>query len=120
MSDKAHTVFVVGAMTGLPFFNFPAFLAVEERLMARGHSTRSMRRIVMEEYKGDTSLPSEVYMRRALIELASCTALCIVPGPWSENVKVEVLIAHRLKLALLNVDGEEIPMPLYSLGVFKP
>lgn len=91
-------------MTGLPDFNFAAFIAAAQRWRDAGHEVVSP----AELDDGDTSKSWAYYLRRDLVELASCDALAVLPG-WqnSKGASLEVTVAQALDMPVLDADSME-------------
>lgn len=96
-------IYIAGPMTGLPEFNYPAFNAEARVWRARGFE--------VENPAEGPDLPSwAAYMRRALRQLLTCDAICLLPG-WttSKGATVEWLVASVLGLQMVY---HEAPGPL--------
>lgn len=93
-------IYVAGPMTGLPDFNFPAFNAAAAQLRALGY---------------DVENPAEnpeppcgswlAYMRMAIVQVAKCDALVLLPG-WeqSKGARVEFQLAVGLELRAMPLE----------------
>lgn len=95
---RAKRVYVAGPMTGLKDFNYPAFNAAADALRAQGYQVESPadHGIVEGAQWAD-------YMAYDLTRLGLCGVIALLPG-WerSEGAKLEVQIAHRLGMAVVN------------------
>ncbi|WP_300707282.1 DUF4406 domain-containing protein [uncultured Desulfovibrio sp.] len=88
------TIYLSGPMSGLPENNYPAFHAAAASLRRRG--------LRVENPAENTAPPDESwqgYMRLALVQLARCDAVALLPG-WrqSRGARLEHCIARRLGL----------------------
>ena len=95
---RAKRVYVAGPMTGIEDFNYPAFNAVADRLRAIGYEV---------ENPADHGIVAGAewadYMAYDLTRLGLCGVIALLPG-WerSEGAKLEVQIAHRLGMTVVN------------------
>jgi len=91
-------VYVAGPMTGLKDFNYPAFNAAADQLRALGYQVENPadHGIVPGAEWAD-------YMAYDLTRLGLCGMIALLPG-WerSEGAKLEVQIAHRLGMTIVN------------------
>lgn len=93
MNEKPR-IYLAGPMTGLPDFNYPAFHAAAAALRARGYHV---------ENPAENPVPPCAtwlgYMRLALAQLATCDAVCVLPG-WrqSRGARIEHGLAMDLGL----------------------
>jgi hypothetical protein len=88
-------LYIAGPMTGLPDFNYPAFNAEARVWRCRGFH-------VENPAEGpDLSSWSE-YMRRALRQLLTCEAICLLPG-WtqSKGATTEWLVASLMGMSII-------------------
>lgn len=89
---KHHTVYVSGAMTGLPDHNFPAFHAAAGALRSMGHTVYNpAERGIIEGYSW------EAYLRVDILDLMNCNAIFMLDG-WqhSRGARLELSIAAEL------------------------
>ena len=97
-ADRANRVYVAGPMTGITDFNYPAFNAVADQLRAQGFEVENPadHGIVEGAQWAD-------YMAYDLTRLGLCGVIALLPG-WekSEGAKLEVLIAERLGMTVVN------------------
>ena len=95
---RAKRVYVAGPMTGLKDFNYPAFNAAADALRAQGYQVENPadHGIVPGAEWAD-------YMAYDLTRLGLCGVIALLPG-WerSEGAKLEVQIAHRLGMTVVN------------------
>ena len=90
------TLYVAGPMTGLPEFNYPAFVEAAEELTAAGFT-------VLNPVDVDTTGTTEDertwqwYMRRTLKMMLDADAIATLPG-WrdSKGASIEVDTADRI------------------------
>jgi hypothetical protein len=90
-------------MTGLPLMNFPAFHAAAETLRGLGHDVVNP---ADAGSGGDWSY--EEYLRRDLLDLLSCNAICLLPG-WerSKGATVEEHMARALGFVFVELPADE-------------
>lgn len=90
-------IYLSGAMTGLPDFNFPAFHAEATRLRALGHEV-----INPAELNPDTDTPWHECMRRDLAAMLTCDTLALLNG-WqkSAGAHLEMHVAHRVGMHIV-------------------
>lgn len=86
-------IYVSGPMSGLPEFNFPAFIAAEAHLKLLGYTVESPH----HNAGGDTTKDWVYYMRLALIQLMRCSEVYMLPG-WEASRGA--VIEHDLALKL--------------------
>jgi hypothetical protein len=94
-SQTTVRVYVAGPMSGLPDFNRPAFFAEADRLRAAGFA--------VENPAAGPELPHwAAYMRRGLVQLLGCDAICLLPG-WaaSRGATLEWLVASALGMSVM-------------------
>lgn len=95
---RAKRVYVAGPMTGIADFNYPAFNAMADQLRAAGYQVENPadHGIVPGAEWAD-------YMAYDLTRLGLCGVIALLPG-WerSEGAKLEVQIAHRLGMTVVN------------------
>lgn len=85
-------VYISGPMTGLPGYNYQAFLEAETKLRAQGYEVENPARNEPQDCWLD-------YMRQAVAQLAECDAVHLLPG-WkdSRGAQVEYQLARGLGL----------------------
>jgi hypothetical protein len=95
---RAKRMYLAGPMTGLKDFNYPAFNAAADALRAKGYQVENPadHGIVEGAQWAD-------YMAYDLTRLGLCGLIALLPG-WerSEGAKLEVQIAHRLGMTVVN------------------
>ena len=74
---KKTKVYIAGAMTGLPEFNYPAFHAAAAHLRALGYDVENP-----AEFPEQPNW--DAYMRQAMKRLADCSEVFLLPG-WEES-----------------------------------
>lgn len=95
---RANRVYVVGPMTGIADFNYPAFNAVADQLRTLGYEV---------ENPADHGIVDGAqwanYMAYDLTRLGLCGVIALLPD-WekSQGAKLEVLIAERLGMTVVN------------------
>lgn len=98
------TIYVSGGMSGIKDHNFPAFEAATKDLRNRGF-------IVISPHENDNGHTGEswhYYMKQDVKHVANSDELRVLPG-WekSRGARVEVLIAHMLKLPIKHYETDE-------------
>lgn len=93
------TLALVGPMTGLPDYNYPAFHAAADRLRAVGFA------VVSPAVHDDWSQPWDFYLRHSLRGLLDCDAVATLPG-WqqSRGATLELTVADVLGMPWRTVD----------------
>lgn len=90
-------IYVAGPMTGIVGLNFPAFHAETARLRALGHEVVNPAEINADPAKGWTEC-----MRADIRELATCDAICLLPGfEKSRGATLERHIALELGMTVM-------------------
>lgn len=98
-------------MTGIPYFNFPAFFKYEGELVAKGYRVFNPARNDLEEY-GPYFLhdPSIFNLRKTLKQdltwiCEEAEVIALIPG-WenSKGVKAELSLAEALGLEILYLE----------------
>ena len=69
-------VYIAGPMTGLPDWNFPAFMAAAAAWRAEGWEVVNP----AEAFGGATDLPYSAYVEKDLADLRACQAIALLPG----------------------------------------
>lgn len=86
-------------MTGIPEYNFPAFMQAAQKLRARGLTV-----VNPPEITGPISedLPRSFYLRQDLEKLLECDAVVLLPG-WesSPGAQLERAIALQLDMEII-------------------
>lgn len=90
-------IYLSGPMTGLPDLNFPAFAAMTTSLREGGHTVTNP-----AELNPDGGSWNDC-MRRDIAALMDCDTVATLPD-WenSKGAKLEVLIAEKLGMRVLN------------------
>jgi len=90
-------IYISGPMTSRPHLNFPAFTAMTANLRADGHTVTNP-----AELNPDGGSWTDC-MRRDIAALMYCDTVATLPG-WehSKGARLEVLIAERLSMTVLN------------------
>lgn len=90
-------IYIAGPMTGMPEYNFPAFMRAAFYLRKIGHVVLNP----AEGFGGNTSLPLKVYLRHDLHLLLMAEAIFLLPG-WrrSKGARREYKIAKDLELQI--------------------
>jgi hypothetical protein len=91
------TVYLSGAMSGLPEMNFPLFNSEAARLRAIGYDVVNPAEINPDASKGWAEC-----MRADIKALCDCDAICMLKG-WekSKGAHLELHLAHRIELEVL-------------------
>ncbi|WP_268795950.1 DUF4406 domain-containing protein [Pseudomonas libanensis] len=89
---------MAGPMTGIADFNYPAFNAAADQLRARGYEVENPADHGIVESAQWTD-----YMAYDLTRLGLCGVIALLPD-WeaSQGAKLEVLIAERLDMTVVN------------------
>jgi hypothetical protein len=103
---KQKTIYIAGAMRGLPRFNFDAFNSADKDLTTQGWKTFSPAKIDEGEgFDPDTDSPDESFLKRVmqrnLALIFRVDALALLPG-WekSEGVAAELSLARYLGIPI--------------------
>jgi hypothetical protein len=89
-------IYLSGAMTGLPEFNFPAFHAEAAHLRSLGYE-------VVNPAETNSDHPSwEICLRRDIAELMECDTLALLDG-WeaSKGASLEVFVAQQVGIRIV-------------------
>ncbi|MFD1213357.1 DUF4406 domain-containing protein [Arthrobacter sp. GCM10027362] len=102
---------IVGPMTGLPEYNYPAFHAAASRLRVAGYSVTN---------PADNRLPEGAkwveYMDRAIPQIFEAEGLALLPGYRSSNgARIEVAIARHRGIPIRTVDRWVADAELYAV-----
>lgn len=99
---KQKSIYIAGAMRGLPRFNFDAFDAADKDLSMQGWETHSPAKIDIEEgFDPDTDSPDESFIKRVMQRnvkiIFDVDAVAVLPN-WekSEGVAAELSLARYL------------------------
>ena len=100
------TLYVAGPMSHLPKYNYPAFTNAATRLGLLGYDT--LNPVDAEGHNPTPGVPQEWdwYMRHALRMVLKADGVAVLPG-WecSRGARLEVDVAHALRLPVLPVDA---------------
>lgn len=93
---------LIGPMSGLPEFNYPAFNAAAAKLRAAGHEVWNP----AESAGGDTGQVRAWYMRQSLAALQEADMAILLPG-WeqSRGARLEVAVALEIGLGVVPLDA---------------
>lgn len=93
------TLYVAGPMTGLPEFNYPAFIDAHMSLTSAGFKVLNPAR-----HGFDPSKTWSDYMRLGLTDVTKCDGVAVLDG-WhnSSGARLEVYVARRLGLPIRSV-----------------
>lgn len=85
-------VYISGPMTGLPEYNYPAFIKAKKMLEEKGY-------VVLSPHEAPKSESWEGYMRHDLKLVCDSHVICMLPG-WkkSRGALLEKLVADNLGL----------------------
>lgn len=121
--------YISGPMTGLPYFNFPAFEKAAEYLRAAGWAVYSPRENDLEagiepNPEGKLTEGGPLYkdlMKRDLWQVCDSDAIFVMPGwEWSEGARLEVDVAHRVRVPVFSLlSGREIEPPPHQPHEFS-
>lgn len=95
--ERSKVIYVAGAMTGIPEFNFPAFNAAADKLRAEGWTVHNP-----ADHGAFDYLTWEDYMAYDLTKLGLCGAIYMLKG-WqmSRGACLEQLIAQNLNYKII-------------------
>jgi hypothetical protein len=84
--------YIAGPMTGLPEYNYPAFMAAEEQLVAAGYEVENPAQGLVDGWEWQN------YMRRGITQLMRCDGIALLPN-WhkSKGAQIEYEIARSLE-----------------------
>lgn len=90
-------IYVAGPMTGLPDFNYPAFIEAGKMLEAEGHTVLNPVNSEKENTGEYQQQSWDWYLRRAIKLLCDAEAIYLLPN-WqnSKGATLEVYIADQL------------------------
>lgn len=104
--NKMDTVYIAGPMTGIVEHNFPAFFAMEEKIMqAVGCNVQNPAR----NFQGRVDLPRAEYFREDFRMLLDSTAVVFLPG-WQRSAGARAEHAAAVQLGLSRYDYDLNPM----------
>ena len=92
-------LYLAGPMTGYPDWNYPAFMAAEDRLRQVGFLVTNPARL------GDPTQSWQCNMRRAIRAMLECDGVALLPG-WSTSrgARLEYQVARDLGIAATSWD----------------
>jgi hypothetical protein len=98
LPTPAPRVYLAGPMTGLPEFNYPAFIAEAARLRAMGFEVENP-----AENPLPADAPWQLCMRAAIRQMVGCDMVATLPG-WdkSQGAQLEVYLADRLEIQIVD------------------
>lgn len=101
-------VYLSGPMTGLPFFNFPAFRSAAAALRADGYTVVSPAEMDEGDAVPTGARPWADYLRRDLIAMLGCKSVAVLDG-WrqSKGATLEVGVATALGMPVMTADTRE-------------
>lgn len=96
MSKPKHRVYIAGPMTGIPYFNKPAFMKAQRTLEKLGYDP-----VNPATLHTHTNKPWEFYMRAAITAMLTCDAIyCLKGFSSSRGALLELDLAVNLNLAV--------------------
>ncbi len=111
LSNAPH-VYIAGPMKGLPSFNVPAFDAAANAWRDAGFAVINPADVDREKHDLDhsqfatgdveaTGIPYETFLREAVIQVAGCYAIAVLPG-WQQSTgaSLEVHVGRALKMPI--------------------
>jgi hypothetical protein len=100
-------VYIAGQMTGLPAFNYPAFMAAEERLRAAGYDVVNPATLHGDVPPGSQSTAE--YIRTDLRALLDCDGIYLLRN-WngSRNAVLEYRVAVAIGLVVMHESREDV------------
>jgi hypothetical protein len=104
-------VYLAGPMTGLPEYNFPAFMAAAARLRAIGHHVFNPAEADLEKWGNMAEIEAKATYRECLRTdlnwiLDHAEAIALLPG-WekSKGVAAELALSKALGLEVIHVEA---------------
>lgn len=89
--------YLAGPMTGLPYYNYPAFHAAAAKLRAMGHTVLNP-----AENPAPPCGTWQAYMRMALAQLVQCQSIVMLPGwGYSRGAMIERELALSLGMEVV-------------------
>jgi hypothetical protein len=105
-------IFISGPMTGIPDYNYPAFIRAKETLLKKWAE-------VLSPHEAPKSSTWEGYMRHDIKMLCECDAIAMLPG-WkkSRGALLEKFIADQLGLSVVFMieDESSVFLPMIFEG----
>jgi hypothetical protein len=101
--SKPQRIYIAGAMTGLPEYNFPAFNAAAAQLRALGYHVENPAENPSQEHQAE---PWQHYMRKAIAQMVTCDAVVRLPG-WAQSAgaMLESDIAQRVGIPCHSIES---------------
>ena len=95
---RANRLYLAGPMTGIEDFNYPVFNSMADKLRGQGYEVENP-----ADHGVVEGATWSDYMAYDLTRLGVCGVIARLPG-WerSEGAKLEVQIAHRLGMTIVN------------------
>jgi hypothetical protein len=99
-----RVIYIAGPMSGLPEYNYPAFMAAAEMLKAKHPDACIIN--PAENFNRETGLPYTVYIRKSFEQVLEATELYVLAG-WngSRGARCEIAMAGLLGLTIFFEDG---------------
>ena len=101
LAPSIRTIYLSGPMTGLPNYNYPAFLLAANEFRAKGYFVLNP----ADDNGGDTSreYPLTTYMRKDIHSVLCADAVVVLPE-WqgSPGARCEVRVAQAIGLPVFN------------------
>ena len=95
MSEKTRIIYIAGPMTGLPEYNFPAFMAAEHSLRLQYPEAIIIN--PAKNFEGCTDLEYKQYIQMNIAQVQSANHIHLLKGhEHSKGAKMEVAIATCL------------------------
>lgn len=97
---SARTIYIAGPMTGLPEYNYPAFIEAAKMLTAAHPDAVIIN--PAENFDRQTGLPYPTYIRRSFEQVLASTELYVLAG-WmsSKGARAELTMAKLLDLVIV-------------------
>tara|TARA_B110001469_G_scaffold118199_1_gene124746 strand:- start:199 stop:699 length:501 start_codon:yes stop_codon:yes gene_type:complete len=97
-------IYIAGPMTGLPDYNYPAFMAAAEMLSAKYPEAVIIN--PADNFECATDLPYPTYIRRSFEQVLVSTELYVLAG-WnaSKGARAEIAMAGLLDLVIVFENG---------------
>lgn len=104
-------LYIAGPMTGLPEWNYPAFEAARETLVAAGFD------VLCPTGADPGERPWPWYMRRAIAQLVEADGVAVLPdAACSRGALVECQVARALEMPIMPVDHWVALLPVRKGG----